>query len=56
MTEPALPVVRSATTSINFDDAAWFHTTGITPALSDKCAALAGRIKDCTKKKAYHQY
>src|SRR5678815_1577860 len=24
-----------------FDGAVWFHTTGITPALSDKCAALA---------------
>src|SRR4030095_11602145 len=23
-----------------FDSAAWFHTTGITPALSDKCALL----------------
>src|SRR6266496_4956422 len=24
-----------------FDEADWFHTTGITPALSDKCATLA---------------
>jgi 2-dehydro-3-deoxygluconokinase len=24
-----------------FEDAAWFHTTGITPALSDKCTTLA---------------
>jgi 2-dehydro-3-deoxygluconokinase len=24
-----------------FEDADWFHTTGITPALSDKCAQLA---------------
>src|SRR6201981_1746919 len=29
-----------------FDGAVWFHTTGITPALSDTCAALAeGALK-----------
>ena len=31
-----------------FDGAAWFHTTGITPALSDKAAALTeAALKGC---------
>ena len=34
-----------------FDDAAWFHTTGITPALSDKCAALAETALKTAKEK-----
>ena len=36
-----------------FDGAAWFHTTGITPALSDKCCRTCGnRIKSCERQRA----
>src|SRR4029079_4315245 len=34
-----------------FDGAVWFHTTGITPALSDKCAALAEAALKTAKQK-----
>jgi len=34
-----------------FDGAVWFHTTGITPALSDKCATLAETALKTAKEK-----
>ena len=34
-----------------FEGADWFHTTGITPALSDKCAALAEAALKAAKAK-----
>jgi len=34
-----------------FEDADWFHTTGITPALSDKCTALAEAALKASKSK-----
>jgi 2-dehydro-3-deoxygluconokinase len=39
------------------DGASWFHTTGITPALSDKAAGLNGScIKSRQSKRYYYQY
>ena len=39
-----------------FDGAAWFHTTGITPALSDKAAVLTEAALKAAKKRYHHQY
>ena len=40
-----------------FDGADWFHTTGITPALSDKAAALTeAALKAAKAKRNYNKY
>ena len=40
-----------------FDGADWFHTTGITPALSDKvCSTYRSCIKSCKSKRHYNKH
>ena len=40
-----------------FDGASWFHTTGITPALSDKCCRTYGSsIKSSKSERNYHEH